>query len=138
MQNYILPFDVTELRMIRRKPDHFDRYLSQRMHDISMNKFVLPVVGIVLIVGIFAAVMISSKNTGVNITVTDFESCVKAGNPVMKSYPPQCQDGNRTFVEENCQDGKGNIKTISDAKKLTLQSECGDRLNVDCACPSGY
>ena len=33
--------------------------------------------------------------------VTDFESCVATGNPVMESYPMQCRtkDG-RTFVQE--------------------------------------
>jgi len=125
-------------RIVREQPENSGKYLSHRMYKYDMNKFVLPAVGILLIVAIFAAVMISSKNTGVNITVTDFESCVKAGNPVMKSYPPQCQDGNRTFVEDSCHDGKGNILTISGAKKIAVESECGDRLKTGCSCPSGY
>ncbi|MFQ5474213.1 MAG: hypothetical protein ACE5DM_00085 [Candidatus Nanoarchaeia archaeon] len=33
-------------------------------------------------------------------TVSDFEECVAAGNPVMESYPRQCKNGNRTFTEE--------------------------------------
>ena len=32
--------------------------------------------------------------------VTDFESCVAAGNPVMQSYPAQCRAGGVTFVEK--------------------------------------
>lgn len=33
--------------------------------------------------------------------ITDFESCIKAGNPAMESYPRQCRDQNsdRTFTE---------------------------------------
>ncbi len=103
-----------------------------------MNKFVLPAAGILLIVAIVAAGLMMSKKTDVNINVTDFESCVKAGNPVMESYPPQCRSGGQTFVEESCQDGKGKILTISDAKKIAVESECGNRLKLDCACPDGY
>ncbi|MCX6740318.1 MAG: membrane lipoprotein lipid attachment site-containing protein [Candidatus Parcubacteria bacterium] len=31
--------------------------------------------------------------------VTDFESCVAAGNPVMESYPRQCRANGQNFVE---------------------------------------
>ena len=31
--------------------------------------------------------------------VSDFESCVGAGNPVMRSYPRKCSDGINTFTE---------------------------------------
>lgn len=33
------------------------------------------------------------------ITVTNFDECVDAGNPVMESYPRQCRADDRTFVE---------------------------------------
>src|SRR3970282_1296825 len=37
----------------------------------------------------------------VEITITNFEECVAAGNPVMESYPRQCMDSDgQTFVEE--------------------------------------
>lgn len=32
--------------------------------------------------------------------ITDFESCVAAGNPVMESYPRQCRANGETFVED--------------------------------------
>ncbi|MBU4501571.1 MAG: eight-cysteine-cluster domain-containing protein [Nanoarchaeota archaeon] len=32
--------------------------------------------------------------------INDFESCAKAGNPVMESYPRQCRANDQTFVEE--------------------------------------
>ena len=31
--------------------------------------------------------------------ITSFEECIKAGNPVMESYPRQCIAGGKTFVE---------------------------------------
>ena len=31
--------------------------------------------------------------------VNDFESCAAAGNPVMESYPRQCQDKGITYTE---------------------------------------
>jgi len=35
------------------------------------------------------------------ITITNFDECVAAGNPVMESYPRQCMDSDgQTFVEE--------------------------------------
>ena len=33
-------------------------------------------------------------------TVSSFEECVAAGNPVMESYPRQCQSGDEVFVED--------------------------------------
>ena len=32
--------------------------------------------------------------------ITNFQECVEAGNPVMESYPRQCRDGDKVFVEE--------------------------------------
>lgn len=41
------------------------------------------------------------RPVSVKVTITSFEGCVQAGNPIMESYPRQCRtkDG-RTFVEE--------------------------------------
>jgi hypothetical protein len=52
--------------------------------------------------------------------INSFDSCIKAGYPVMESYPRQCKtaDG-RTFVEELC---KG--MSITEAKQIAA-SECG-------------
>lgn len=33
-------------------------------------------------------------------TITNFEECVAAGNPVMESYPRQCSADGQTFVEQ--------------------------------------
>ncbi len=36
-----------------------------------------------------------------DVEITDFASCIAAGNPAMESYPRQCRDASsdRTFVE---------------------------------------
>ncbi|MAG20263.1 hypothetical protein CL618_02420 [archaeon] len=34
------------------------------------------------------------------VCITNFEECVKAGNPAMESYPRQCRANGKTFVEE--------------------------------------
>lgn len=34
------------------------------------------------------------------LKIDSFEDCVKAGNPVMESYPGQCRAGGRTFTDE--------------------------------------
>lgn len=39
-----------------------------------------------------------NENTNV-VTVTNFEECVAAGNPVMESYPRQCRAGDKNFIE---------------------------------------
>jgi len=44
-------------------------------------------------------------------TITNFEECAAAGNPVMESYPEQCMADGQTFVrevpicEDKCGDG---------------------------------
>lgn len=40
----------------------------------------------------------SAKDT--QKTITSFEECVAAGNPVMESYPEQCAAGGKTFVNQ--------------------------------------
>lgn len=69
--------------------------------------------------------------------INSFEDCVKAGYPVMESYPRQCRANDKTFTEENCQ-SEGNILTLANAKQIAIDSECGDRLIIQCSCPEGY
>jgi|GEM_PF-1441708 len=62
--------------------------------------------------------------------VNNFDDCVKAGYPVMESYPRQCKtpDG-RIFTEEIC-----NGMSLFEAKEIAIASECGDRLKDTCMC----
>jgi len=34
------------------------------------------------------------------VNVTDYDYCVKAGYPIMESYPEQCSDGTNTYVHK--------------------------------------
>ncbi len=69
--------------------------------------------------------------------VSSFEDCVKAGNPIMESYPPKCKHGDEIFVEDSCQYEKDEnifVLTISDAKKIAFDSECGDKFKDTYIC----
>jgi hypothetical protein len=70
-------------------------------------------------------------------SVNSFEDCVKAGYPIMESYPPQCRtpDG-RTFTVklEYCISSSGAVMGLDEARQIALESECGDRLKDSCMC----
>jgi hypothetical protein len=89
---------------------------------------------LILALTVFSVGCIKQETTKIN----SFEECVKAGNPVMESYPPKCSvPGGRTFTEDNCQYEKGEnvfVLTISDAKKIAKESECGDRFKETYMC----
>jgi len=107
------------------------KYCSDiRTHEVNnMNKFLA--LGAILLCILMTG---CTKKTEVN----SFEDCVSAGNAVMESYPRQCKYQEQTFVEESCSDGKLNILTLSDAINIAKQSECGNNLVIDCACPEGF
>jgi len=69
--------------------------------------------------------------------INSFEECAKH-YPIMESYPPKCAvPGGPTFTEDSCQYRKGEdifILTISDAKSIAKDSECGDRLKETYVC----
>jgi len=78
------------------------------------------------------------------VIVTDFDSCVEAGNPVTRSYPAQCSHDGETYVEEIkdkdylCQTNGG--KWIESAKecegisKTTCDELEGTFLECESAC----
>jgi len=63
--------------------------------------------------------------------VHSFGDCVRAGYPVMESYPRQCRtpDG-RTFAEgeEHCIAPTGESMSLFEAMQIAIASECGNRL----------
>ncbi|GAI55743.1 unnamed protein product, partial [marine sediment metagenome] len=63
--------------------------------------------------------------------VYSFNDCIKAGYPVMESYPRQCKtpDG-RTFTEgeEHCIAPTGESMSLFEAMQIAITSECGDQL----------
>lgn len=81
---------------------------------------------------------VNGKCEGVFGEINSFEDCVEAGHPIMESYPPRCAvPGGPTFTEDNCQYTKEEnvfILTISDAKSIAIDSECGDNLKETYIC----
>lgn len=45
-------------------------------------------------------ILLTILTTSCTIQVNDFESCLKAGNPALESYPRQCIHKETTFTEE--------------------------------------
>ncbi|XOB41911.1 MAG: hypothetical protein ACKKMS_00755 [Candidatus Nealsonbacteria bacterium] len=63
--------------------------------------------------------------------VYSFNDCIKAGYPILESYPRQCKtpDG-RTFTEgeEHCVAPTGESMSLFEAMQIAITSECGDQL----------
>ena len=77
---------------------------------------------------LICVVLISGCKTQIN----SFEECVKAGNPVMESYPRQCSADGNTFVE------KVNIVVCSQDAMLCPDGSYVARVAPDCSfapCP---
>ena len=55
------------------------------------------VLAVILLISVVACTQPVSQATASDAAVTDYASCVAAGNAVLKSYPPQCvtADGRR-------------------------------------------
>lgn len=54
----------------------------------------------VLLVAILGLVWLFQSDWYKASQVNSFEECVEAGNPVMESYPRQCQAGDKLFIED--------------------------------------
>ena len=79
-----------------------------------------------LYIAIFLLICITSILGCSSQKITNFEECVKAGNPVTESYPRQCKADGNIFVEQ-----VNNVVCTQDAK------ECPDgsyvaRVPPDC------
>lgn len=68
--------------------------------------------------------------------INSFNECLKAGYPVLESYPRRCKtEGDQTFTEEHCVDkNTKNILTLADARQIAIESECGDTLKDTYIC----
>jgi len=93
------------------------------------------IIAVALLIVLIALLVVFIQTPPSGPEINSFEECVAAGYPVMESYPPQCAvPGDRTFTEDSCQDEKGMVLTISDAKNIAIDSECGDRLKETYIC----
>ena len=68
----------------------------------------------------------SLSATDVKDSIIDYETCVKAGNPTLRSYPGQCitKDGRR-FVQKVTQSDT-RIGESKDVQKTLCVNKCGD------------
>ncbi len=62
--------------------------------------------------------------------IDSFESCIAAGNPVMESYPRQCNDGTTTFTEEINQPLEENLNP-GDAHYCTEEEKAAQICTMD-------
>ena len=65
-----------------------------------MNKYLISVLVLLVVVfGFFVSAALAPDFGPESMLPQNFEDCVKAGNPVMESYPRQCRSGENLFVE---------------------------------------
>ncbi len=57
---------------------------------------ILMIVLVVALIGFAIVGIIKSQQT----TITSFDECVEAGNPVMESYPERCYAEGKSFTRE--------------------------------------
>jgi len=67
----------------------------------------------------------------INTSITDFNSCAAAGNPVMESYPRQCRANGQTFVEVIKGNSNSNVNGIIEP---TCKNMCGDGVCAEVVC----
>ena len=63
-----------------------------------MKKNLTLIIAIILIISFGVVWKFNKKNT--SVVVTNFAECVAAGNPVLESYPRQCQANGQVYTEE--------------------------------------
>lgn len=65
--------------------------------DNYFMKRIIPYFFILILAILVSMNLLKDNDTS---SITTFEECVAAGNPVMESYPRQCRANEQTFVEE--------------------------------------
>ncbi len=63
-----------------------------------MDKKNIPIILAVIIIAI--VVLTPRFSNDIDFIINRFDRCVEAGNPVMESYPRQCESGGVTFTED--------------------------------------
>lgn len=64
------------------------------------NKYIAGIIILIILVLIALLILYIFNSGSNNSRITNFEECVKAGNPVMEIYPRQCKTNGMTFTEE--------------------------------------
>jgi len=71
---------------------------------LTIKNFLIVILPAILVVFVIFFLIMpqirENKEKNNQISVTNFEECVAAGNQVMESYPRQCRHGEQTFTED--------------------------------------
>ncbi len=83
------------------------------MEILNTKGFSLAEVLIIVVVvgalgGVGATVYTKQKSNKKEASITNFDECVTAGNPVMESYPEQCSANGQTFTKDVSKEQKVN------------------------------
>lgn len=87
---------------------------------LKNSKIIYVVVGLVVVAAI-AVLSIFSPKEKLSMDVSSFEDCVKAGFPVMESYPRQCRTADGKHFVEVIPEQNNQIKKPDEAKDFTIQ-----------------
>lgn len=71
------------------------------MYNSNMfTKSQIYIVIIIIILVIGGLFLVQKTANAPVVVVSDFETCIEAGNPAMESYPRQCRNNDVTYVED--------------------------------------
>jgi len=102
---------------------------------IKVSMYIAIVLLVLLILGVVISYIYINNQT--NDSITNFNECINAWNPVMESYPRQCRDSEwNTFTEKisSCVNSDGDYMTIEEAESIAIKSECWDNLKKNSFC----
>jgi uncharacterized protein (UPF0333 family) len=75
-----------------------------KRHGFSATAALLVLIVLAAIGGVSYYVIKKNDNTAnqtdKKATITNFDECAAAGNPVMESYPEQCSANGQTFIRD--------------------------------------
>ena len=118
---------------LEKKHAHELRPLTEREQKLQIKLVLIGLFFLVLGIVVFFIVGNLDKQQSVepaaNISVTNFQDCVAAGNPVMESYPRQCRHDGVTYVEELDQ-------PIVPPEPIGMEGAC--EVSKDCELPMEY
>lgn len=69
-------------------------FLKRRARPIPPNI----VLGVIFVILAGLAGWLFHRSTYKPVEVNDFQSCVRAGNPILESYPEQCVHNGQSFI----------------------------------------
>lgn len=110
------------------EPKHVEPFVLEKISNI------LIFIALIALVAVVWWDIARNSQVDEQATISTFEECVEAGNPVMDSYPQQCMDdeGN-TFVDEVTPDeySQDEVKPITEGVVMTGELICLQHRDVE-------